>query len=145
MTDVYVSSVVNAPTDRVWSVVRDFDALPDWVPNVVDSRIEGGGPPDRIGCVRAFRMADGARLRERLLALSDYDYACTYAILDSPMPVTDYVATLRLFPVTDGNRTFAEWSARFECPPGEVTRLVDDIGRGVFQAGLDSLKSRFGG
>lgn len=145
MTDVYVSSVVRAPTERVWSVVRDFNALPDWVPAVVDSRIEGGGPSDRIGCVRAFRLADGGSLREKLLALSDYEYACTYSILDSPMPVSDYVATLRLFPITDGNRTFAEWSARFDCAPQEASRLVDDIGRGVFQAGFDSLKSRFGG
>ena len=145
MTDVHTSSVINAPADRVWATVRDFNALPDWMPPVVDSRIEGSGPSDRVGCVRAFRMADGGALRERLLALSDYEYSCTYSILDSPMPVTNYVATLRLFPVTDGNRTFIEWSARFDCPPDEAARLVDDIGRGVFQAGFDSLKARFGG
>ena len=41
-------------------------------------------------------------IRERLLALSDYDYSCTYAILESPMGVDNYVATLKLTPVTDG-------------------------------------------
>lgn len=145
MAEVYVSTVLNAPAERVWRLVRDFDALPDWVPGVVDSRIEGGGPADRVGCVRAFRLADGGALRERLLALSDYDYACTYAILDSPMPVTGYVATLRLIPVTDGNRTFAEWSARFECDPEDEPGLVEAIGEGVFGAAFDALVSRFGG
>ena len=144
MTDVYTSAVIDAPAERVWAAVRDFDALPDWMPPVVESRIEGGGPSDRIGCVRAFRMADGGALREKLLALSDRERSCTYSILDSPMPVTGYVATLRLLPVTDKNRTFIEWSARFDCPPEEAPRLVDDIGRGVFQAGFDSLKARFG-
>ena len=33
-------------------------------------------------------------IRERLLALSDYDYSCTYEILESPMGVENYVATL---------------------------------------------------
>ena len=145
MAEVYVSTVLHAPPERVWRVVRDFDGLPGWVPAVVDSRIEGGGPADRVGCVRAFRLADGGALRERLLALSDYDYACTYSILESPMPVEGYVATVRLLPVTDGNRTFAEWSARFDCAPADEADLCEAIGEGVFRAGLDALKSRFGG
>lgn len=145
MTEVYASTVLHASAERVWRLVRDFDALPDWVPAVVDSRIEGGGAADRVGCVRAFRTSDGGALRERLLALSDYEYACTYSILDSPMPLSDYVATLRLIPVTDGDRTFVEWSARFDCAPGDEAGLVEEIGQGVFRSGLDALKSRFGG
>ena len=33
-----------------------------------------------------------AVIREQLLALSDYDFQCTYAILESPMGVDNYVA-----------------------------------------------------
>jgi hypothetical protein len=36
------------------------------------------------------------------------------------MPLTDYVATLRLTPVTDGDRCFAEWTAEFECDEAEA-------------------------
>jgi hypothetical protein len=63
-------------------------------------------------------------IRERLLALSDYDYSCSYEILESPMGVADYVATLKLTPVTDGNRCFAEWSAEFECAEGRERELT---------------------
>jgi hypothetical protein len=49
-----------------------------------------------------------------------------------------------LTPVTDGNRTFAEWSAEFDTPPGQERKLADSIGQGVFQTGFDSLKSYFG-
>ena len=68
--------------------------------------------------MRHFRLKDGGIIREQLLTLSDYDYQCTYSILESPMGVENYVATLKLTPVTDGDRTFAEWWAEFDCAPG---------------------------
>ncbi len=145
MAEVYTSSVIGAPAERVWAVIRDFNGLPEWHPAIAESRIEGGAPPDQVGCVRAFRLKDGGHIRERLLALSDYDYSCTYAILESPMGVENYVATLKLTPITDGGRSFAEWSAAFDCPPEREAELVATIGQGVFQGGFDSLKSRFGG
>jgi hypothetical protein len=144
MPKVYVSSVIDAPAERVWREVRDFNALPRWLPAVADSRIEGDAPPDQIGCVRAFTLKAGGALREKLLALSDCDYSGCYAILESPMPVSNYVATLRLAPVTDGERCFAEWTAEFDCEPSRAEELVERIGRGVFQPGFDELKRRVG-
>jgi uncharacterized protein YndB with AHSA1/START domain len=140
MPRVYVSSVIDAPVERVWPLVRDFNALPRWVPGVADSRIEQNLPADRVGCVRNFILKEGGRIREQLLALSDYEFSVTYAILESPMGVADYVATLRLFPVTDSGRTFAEWVAEFECPPDRAAALSRQIGQRVFQAGFDELK-----
>lgn len=144
MARVYISSVIGAPADRIWQTIRDFNALPDWVPAVSESRIEGGQPADQVGCVRAFRLQDGGFLRERLLGLSDYDFSVTYAILESPMGVENYIATLKLAPVTDGNRTFAEWTAEFDCDPANEAELIDNIGNNVFQAAFDALKARFG-
>ena len=144
MARVYISSVIGAPADRIWQTIRDFNALPDWVPAVRESRIEGGQPSDQVGCVRAFRLEDGGFLRERLLALSDYDYSVTYSILESPMGVENYIATLKLVPVTDGSRTFAEWTAEFDCDPAAEAELVANIGNNVFQAAFDALKVRFG-
>lgn len=145
MARVYTSSVVTAPVARVWERVRDFNALPRWHPAIRESRIENGEPSDKVGCVRDFRLQNGDRIRERLLGLSDYDYFCTYSILESPMALTDYVATLRLTPVTDGDRTFVEWSAEFECSPDDAEDLVSNIGQNVFQAGFDALKRHFSG
>lgn len=145
MARVYVSSVIQAPAARVWARVRDFNGLPGWHPAIAESRIENGEPADKIGCVRDFRLRNGDRLREKLLGLSDYDMLCTYSILESPMGVDNYVATLRLTPVTDGERTFAEWTAEFDCPVERETDLVANIGGGVFQGGFDALKRHFGG
>lgn len=144
MVQIYVSSVIGASADTVWSRVRDFNGLPQWHPAIADSRIENEQPADRVGCIRHFHTRDGGMIRERLLALSDYDYSCTYEILESPMGVEGYVATLKLVPVTDGNRCFAEWSAEFECAPGREQELTQSIGQGVFQTGFDALKRTFG-
>ncbi len=145
MARVYVSSVVAAPAARVCARVRDFNGLPTWHPAIAESRIENGEPSDKVGCIRAFALRNGDRLREQLLGLSDYDMFCTYSILDSPMPLTNYVATLRLTPVTDSDRTFIEWSADFDCAPEREAELVASIGGNVFQGGFDALKRAFGG
>lgn len=145
MIRVYVSTVIDAPAATVWQSIRDFNGLPNWVPVVAESRIENYQPADRVGCVRNFRLRDGGVIREQLLALSDFDYACSYSILESPLGVENYVATLKLTPVTDGNRSFAEWSAEFDCDPGRERALLEQIGQGVFQAAFDNLKRLLAG
>ena len=142
MLKLYVSSVIDASADTVWGRIRDFNALPQWHPGIADCRIENNEPADRVGCIRHFHTRDGGMIRERLLALSDYDYSCTYSILESPMGVETYVATLKHTPVTDGARTFAEWSAEFDCAESRERELTELIGNGVFQAGFDALKRR---
>lgn len=142
MVNVYVSSVIEATATAVWSQIRDFNALPEWHPAIADSRIENNQPSDRVSCIRHFHTKDGGLIRERLLALSDYDYTCMYEILESPMGVFNYVATLKLTPVTDGDHCFAQWSAEFDCAPGRERELTEMIGQGVFQTGFDALKKR---
>ncbi|OBQ74457.1 SRPBCC family protein [Mesorhizobium erdmanii] len=144
MTKVYVSSVISAPAAEVWKLVRNFNGLPGWAPFVAESRIEQNAQADQIGCIRNFTLKDGGRIRERLLALSDYDLSCSYAILESPMAVENYVATLSLTPITDGNLTLAEWQAEFDCAPDREAALMHHIGNSVFQTALTALKHRFG-
>ena len=144
MARVYASSVIGASAAMVWERVRDFNALPRWHPRIRESRIEDALPSDKVGCVRNFNLQNGDNIRERLLGLSDFDMFCTYGILESPMPLTDYVATLRLTPITDGERCFAEWSAEFNCEPEAEEDLVNGIGTNVFQGGFDALKRHFG-
>ena len=142
MVNVYISTVINASADTVWSRIRDFNAMPQWHPGIADSRIENDQAADRVGCIRHFHTRDGGMIREQLLALSDFEYSFTYEILESPMGVTNYISTLQLTPVTDGGRCFAEWSAEFDCDPGREGELTQSIGQGVFQAGFDALKRR---
>jgi len=144
MVKVCQSTIIEAPVDEVWAILRDFNGHDRWHPAIAFSEIEGGEPVDAVGSVRHFRLNDGGELREQLLALSDYDLSCSYAILESPMAVENYVATLSLTPITDGNLTLAEWQAEFDCAPDREAALMHQIGNGVFQTALSALKHRFG-
>ncbi|WP_305989028.1 MULTISPECIES: SRPBCC family protein [unclassified Roseibium] len=145
MARVYTSSVINAPAAKVWERIRDFNGLPKWHPRIRESRIEDALPADKVGCIRNFNLQNGDNIREQLLGLSDYDLFYSYSMLEGPMPLSDYIATLRLTPVTEGDRTFIEWSAEFECDPENEDDLVSGIGTNVFQGGFDALKRHFGG
>ena len=133
------------PADRVWASVRDFNGLPNWHPAIAESRIENGEPSDKIGCVRDFRLQNGDRMREKLLGLSDYDMFCTYSILESPMPLTNYVATLRLTPITDGDQTFIEWTAEFDCAPERGGRTRRQYRRRRVPGRLRCPQAAYGG
>ena len=118
MPHVVKSTIIDAPTDQVWAVLRDFNGHDRWHPAVATSAIERNQSSDRIGCVRRFRLADGSELREQLLALSDLEQSFSYCLLDTPIPLFNYVAHVRLLPVTDGDRTFWHWESRFTTRPG---------------------------
>jgi NADPH2:quinone reductase len=140
MLRVTRSAVIDAPVERVWAVLRDFNSHDAWHPAVADSRIEDGAPADQVGCVRNFHLTDGAHVREQLLALSDTDFVSTYCILDATVPLRRYVATVTLKRVTDGNRTFWHWQSTFETPRGRERELADMVGRDVYEAGFAGLR-----
>lgn len=143
MAKVYVSSVIDAPADRVWSIVRDFNGLPAWIPAVTDSVIRDGKPADQLGCVRELTLGDGARIVETLLELSDARRSMTYDIVESPLGVDEYVATVTVTPITDGGGSFLQWTAEFEPQVGQDgAERADFIGTNVFQAGFDALKEK---
>lgn len=85
MPRIFVSSVVNAPADKVWAVIRPFDAVVDWLPFVKSSPIEGDGDPTGVGCVRVSTQTDGEVFREVLVALSDAERSYSYTFVSSPM------------------------------------------------------------
>ncbi|MDA1052050.1 MAG: SRPBCC family protein [Planctomycetota bacterium] len=139
MPEVYVSAVIDAPLETVWKVLRDFNALPSWHPRVAASRIEDGLTAEAIGCIRNFQLTDGGEtIREQLLALSDVEHSCTYSILDAPLPVSDYVATVRLRRVTTTGQTFGEWRARFDTQAGEEDSTVELV-KSIFEEGFASI------
>lgn len=145
MPRAYASTVLGAPAKEVWAVIRDFNGLPEWHPAVDRSTIEDGRAADSVGCVRNFYLEDGAHLRERLLAFSDPEMSMTYNFEKTPFDVENYRATLRLTPVTDGDRCFAEWWATFDCDVAKADEWIATFAGAVFKGGLDALKDRFGG
>ena len=140
MVRVIRSTILNAPVDDVWNVIRDFNGHDQWHPAVATSRIERGNPSDMVGCVRRFRLEDGSELREQLLTLSDIEQCFSYCLLDTPIPLFNYVAHCRLVPVTDGDVTFWEWESRFDTPQGQEQDLAGLVGDSIYSAGFKAVR-----
>ena len=145
MIKVRRSAVIDAPIERVWAVLRDFNSHGAWHPAVGDSRIERNEPADQVGCVRNFFLKDGNHIREQLLALSDRDYISTYCILDATLPMRNYVATVQLKRITDGERTFWHWESTFDVPKGREREFEQLVGGGVYEAGFAALQKYLNG
>jgi polyketide cyclase/dehydrase/lipid transport protein len=142
MPRVFVSSVVDASAEKVWAVIRRFDAVVDWLPFVKSSPIEDGADPTRVGCVRVLTQTDGEVFREVLVALSDAERSYSYTFVSSPVPVRNHQTTLRVLPITDSDRSYVEWSSRFEIDPQHEAQLVDLMNQN-FLAGLRNLTEKF--
>jgi NADPH:quinone reductase-like Zn-dependent oxidoreductase len=141
MIRVTRSAIIDAPIERVWGVLRDFNSHAAWHPIVAQSAIEDGEASDQVGCVRNFTLKDGNHIREQLLALSDDEHVSTYCILDATLPMRRYVATVRLKRVTDGDRTFWHWESTFDAPRGREAEFASLVGKGVYEAGFDGLRT----
>jgi NADPH:quinone reductase-like Zn-dependent oxidoreductase/uncharacterized protein YndB with AHSA1/START domain len=134
------STIIDAPIERVWAVLRDFNSHDRWHGAIDASRIESGLASSQVGCVRAFTLKDGSFIREQLLTLDDQEHRSTYCIVESTVPLQRYVATVTLKPVTDGRRTFWHWESTFATPPGRERELRDMVVQGVYEAGFEHLR-----
>ncbi len=138
------STVVDATADVVWRYIRDFNGLPDWHGGLIaKSRIEAGKSGDQVGGIRAIELADGTGIREVLTAHSDADRSYSYSFCEPPFPVLDYHATIRVTPVTDGDRSFVEWTTTFDCEQAELDHWKDFFASQVFKGGLDAIRDHF--
>jgi hypothetical protein len=145
MAKVYVSGIIDAPVDKVWAYARDFNGHGEWHPIIAESHIEEGKPSDQVGCVRNFTTSNGGHLRERLLTFSDRDRYFTYNIIVSPMPIQNYIATFGVKPITEGDKTFVEWSAEFDVSPQDEPQIREQVGRNTFAAGILALEKAIKG
>ena len=143
MARAYYSTVFEQPARDIWQVIRDFNSYPVWVGGAGESRIEDGKSGDAVGAVRNV-LYQGRQIRQRLLAQSDVERSQTYEFCEAPtLPMTGFRATLRVTPVTDGDRAFVEWWADFDCEADRRGELTETL-RGWFGKWLESLRQSMG-
>jgi len=135
------STVVNAPIDRVWAVLRDFHDL-SWASNVVtDVEKLGDKGSTEPGARRKLNKA----ILETLIAVDDEERSLRYQIDDGPPPLAGdsigrYHGRVQAFPVTDTDRSFVLWTSEYETKDdGAVHEFCDPI----YQALLKELGRHF--
>jgi Polyketide cyclase / dehydrase and lipid transport len=142
MAKIHASGVIPAAVENVWEYVRDFNGLPKWFPGVTDSHIEAGAAVNQEGCIRNFGLEGGPRIREQLLMLSDQNHVCNYKMIECPLPIANYVATLRLSS-SDGIGTLAEITSQFDSPPAQEKEMVGLLTT-TYNGAFELLKKHFG-
>ena len=139
----YASTTVAADPDTVWAFLRDFNATPQYVEAVSSSEMLEGTPPDRVGAERRLVLADGAPVRERLVALDDVERSFTYHLLEGPFPLSAYYSTICVKPVTSDKSSFIEWWSTYDCAAADATAMDDLLAGTLYGGGLKSLRRRF--
>lgn len=139
MAQIEVEGGIAASADAVWDVVRDFGGITKWSPGVKSCEVEGEG----VGAIRTLSLGGGPPLRERLEARNDAERSLSYSILDGPLPVSGYLATIRVREEAGGSAR-VEWSSRFE-PRGVSEEQVRAILRGVYEGGISALRKHLQG
>ena len=141
---------IKAPPAKVWDAIKDFDGLNKWHPGFsADTLVSGSnGHP---GAVRKLTVKDGPSFTEQLLAYDEAGHTYRYKIIESPLPITDYVSKITVRS-EGGGMTKVIWSASFKRknpadnpPEAESDAGATKLVTGVYRGGLDNLKKMFGG
>jgi hypothetical protein len=73
--------------------------------------------------------------------LSDLEQTFSYCLIDTPVPLFNYVAHVRLVPVTDGDRTFWDWRCSFTTRSGQEEEMRRMVSEDIYEAGFAAVRA----
>ena len=127
-----------AAPSRTWDTIKDFSRWQEWHPAFARTAITKGDGTTK-GTVRVLTTKDGAKFTEELVSYNTASRAYQYRIIDSPLPITDYVSTLEIKQNKAGSSVM--WSSNFKVKAGASEEEMKKTISGVYRAGLDNLAS----
>lgn len=139
MAKVAMKTVVKTSPEQLWETIRDFNGLAKFVEAVASSTQEGSG----VGALRTLTLQDGGVIVEKLESLDDGARSLTYSIVDSPLPVAEYLSRMQVSRGAAGESTL-EWSSTF-APKGVSEQEAVQVIEGIYSMGFDGLKKLYGG
>jgi hypothetical protein len=140
---------INAPADKVWAAVGNFQDM-GWHPAIV--KTEGTGGND-AGATRTLTLKSGGQIYEKLVKYNAETRSLQYEITEvdlKVLPVTTYESWIT---VTDaGGKSMVEWKGKFyrgfvnNDPPPELSdEAAVAAVTGVYKDGLAALKQKLEG
>ncbi len=126
----YTAKSANLP-DTSWLKVGNFGGIGDWHPAVAKAVLSHGNK------IRTLTLKGGGTIVERLLKWDEKDKSYTYTIVSSPLPVKDYVSTLKV--VADGTGSDIVWTGKYKAKRGTTDEAAKTIIDGIYKAGADAL------
>ena len=136
MAKVSMSADLNVSADQVWKMIGGFNSLPDWHPAIEKSELTEEGQ------TRTLSLAGGGTIVEKLEKVDDGARIYSYSIIDSPLPVANYSATIKVS--GEGDNSTIEWPSEFDAVGASDKDAMNAI-QDIYNAGFDNLKKIFGG
>ena len=141
---------IDAPVEKVWDQIKNFNGLNTWHPAVEKDEIVSG-KNNEVGAERLLTLKGGGTIKEKLLAYDAKNHSFKYSILEGVLPVSDYTSTVSVV-AAGKDKSTVTWSGAFkrkdlsEKPAADAddataTKTIS----GVYEAGLDNLKKMMGG
>ena len=137
---------INAPVDKVWAAIGNFQDG-SWIPVVEKTEGKGGNEPN---ATRVLTLKGGATVEEQLAKYDAAKHSYMYRITKvdvKTLPVNDYSSTVEVEDA--GGKSKVTWKGAFyrgymnNDPPPE---LNDESSKkavlGLYKATLDSLKAK---
>ena len=131
MAHVFRYGIVNAPSEKVWEIVGDFDGLPAWNPP-----IESSQPEKKDGVrYRRLKFSNGGEFFEQNMGTDGTSIG--YNVIETNAPLSGYVGSISV--MDQGDKCILCWSSSFDSDePG----MVDAVGT-VYQAAIDTIAAKF--
>jgi Polyketide cyclase / dehydrase and lipid transport len=139
---------INAPADKVWAVVGNFQDM-GWTG--IATKTEGTGE-NGAGAKRTLTVPNGT-LEENLLKFNAEGKTYSYELPKADpkvLPVANYSSTITVTP--DGDKSKVEWKAAFyrsyglnDPPPEESDEAAVKAVTGLYEASLANLKKKIEG
>lgn len=93
----------------LWKTIKNFGSVEKYLPWISSSHVDGNG----VGAVRTAITHDGIEIQSQLECIDEKAKILKYAIINSSLPVNNYLGTMRVKDVGFESSEM-EWSAVFE-------------------------------
>lgn len=127
---------IAAAPDKAWAAIGEFCGIGDWHPAIEKCELSHQGKDT----IRTLTLKGGGTIVEKLVKWEPKKHRYTYAIISSPLPVSDYVSTLSVKAKGAGSRL--TWEGKFN-PVGDEAKAKDTIA-GIYTDGLASIAKKAG-
>ncbi|HXR20438.1 MAG TPA: SRPBCC family protein [Steroidobacteraceae bacterium] len=126
------SKTTSQSVDAVWQKIGDFCGIAQWHPAIAKCELTADKKD------RTLTLKGGGSIVEHLVRWSNKTHSYTYKIVSGPLPVDNYVSTLRVSAAKSGSGSVISWRGHYTAKgasDADAKKAID----GVYDAGLTAL------
>ena len=134
--EVTEATPVNATPEKVWATIGGFCGIAQWHPAIAGCELSSKGGKQ----IRTLTLKGGGSIVEEQLGRDETLMKYSYAIIESPLPVANYVSTIQVEPSAASGSTGSTvtWTGNFE-PKGASEAEAKTVIDGIYVKGLAGI------